>query len=321
MLDRNGERLTLLVVHAHPDDEALGAGATLAKYSAEGVRTVLVTATLGEEGEILDPNLDEAAARPLLGELRRRELAAATAILGVQVQEFLGYRDSGMIDTPANAHPDNFHNADPDEACRRLVALIRKHRPHVVVTYNEDGGYGHPDHLQCHRVTVCAFDAAGDPNRFAGTGTPWQPLKLYALAWSRERWRDLRRRLAARGIPFYFGSPPADGTSAAGDAAPPSPAVDHLGETAAEAASVQDDEEGWGQPEATVTTFIDTKEYWRRTRDALAAHRTQFAPDSGFLTLPDDLAADFRSTEYLVLLRSLVETTLPETDLFVGIRV
>lgn len=317
MVDRAGEPLTLMVLHAHPDDETLGSGATLAKYSAVGVRTVLVTATLGEEGEIHDPDLDEETARPRLAEIRRAELAAATAILGIHAQEFLGYRDSGMVDTPANERPENFHHADPDEACCRLVALIRKHRPQVLITYNEDGGYGHPDHLQCHRVATRAFDAAGDPARCPGAGTPWQPLKFYAIAWSRERWAELRRQLAERGIPFFFGSPPPGDGADADSAVPPAGAeiVD-----AVAGSTAPDDEEEWGQPEATITTVIDTAACWRLPREALAVHRTQFAPDSGILTLPDDLAEYMRSKEHFILLRSRVETTLPESDLFAGIR-
>lgn len=317
MVDRTGESLTLMVVHAHPDDETFGSGATLAKYSAAGVRTVLVTATLGEEGEIHDPDLEEETARPRLAEIRKAELAAARAILGIHAQEFLGYRDSGMADTPANERQENFHHADPDDACCRLVASIRKHRPQVLITYNEDGGYGHPDHLQCHRVAVRAFDAAGDPEQCPGAGAPWQPLKLYAIAWSRERWAELRRQLAGRGIPFFFGSPPPEDEAAAQSATPPvaAEAVD-----VATGSTAPDDEEEWGEPEATITTFIDTAAYWRLPREALAVHRTQFAPDSGILMLPHDLAEYMRSKEHFILLRSRVETTLPESDLFAGIR-
>lgn len=319
MVDRAGNPLTLMVVHAHPDDECLGTGGTLAKYSAEGVRTVLVTATLGEEGEIHDPDLDEATARPVLAEIRRRELAHATAILGIGAQELLGYRDSGMAGTPANDRPENFHHADLDEACCRLVALIRKHRPQVVVTYNEDGGYGHPDHVQCHRITTLAFDAAGDPARCPGVGEPWQPRKLYAIAWSRERWNELRRQMSERGIPFFFGSPPSEGEEQSNDVAAP-PAAVAADAAPPSATNSANEEEEWGEPETSITAFIDTAPYWRLPREALAAHRTQFAPDSGFLTLPEDLAEYVRAMESFILLRSDIDSARPERDLFAGIR-
>lgn len=318
--DRASAPLTLLVLHAHPDDECLGAGGTLAKYAAAGVRTVLVTATLGEEGEIHDPDLTEEEARPRLAEIRRGELARATALLNVGTQEFLGYRDSGMMGTPANAHPANFHNAKLGEATGRLVALIRRHRPQVLVSYNVDGGYGHPDHLQCYRVTFRAFDAAGDPQRYPEAGPAWQPLKFYAIAWSRERWQQLQQAMAERGIPWFFGSPPDDeGPTAEGERT--APTAERIEPEAGDRASEPDEEEEvWGQPEDSITTFIDTRDYWQLPLAALRQHRTQFAPDSGFLNLPDDLAALVRSREYFVLLRSRVATTRPENDLFAGLR-
>ncbi|MGN6564653.1 MAG: PIG-L family deacetylase [Thermomicrobiales bacterium] len=296
MQNTNELPLTLMAVHAHPDDECLGGGGVLAKYSAEGARTVLVTATGGEEGEIHDPDLTEEEARPRLKEIRAAELRRAVAVLGISDLEFLGYRDSGMVDTPANAHPANFHNADLDEATGRLVRLIRKYRPQVLITYNEDGGYGHPDHLQTHRVTAAAFDAAADPARYPEAGPAWAPAKLYAIAWSRERWRTVWAEMKARGLN-------------------PNPQEDQNEE---QEQAQDDDEEEWGQAEETITAFIDTAAYWRTTREALRQHRTQ--PVQFFLNMPDDLAALARETEYFVLLRSRVETTRPEDDLFAGVR-
>lgn len=317
--------LTLLVVHAHPDDECLGTGGTLARYAAEGVHTVLVTATKGEEGEMHDPDRTEEEARPLMAEIREEELRRATAILGVDTLEFLGYRDSGMMGTPANEHPDNFHNADFDEAVGRLVAIIRRERPQVVATYNEDGGYGHPDHLQSHKVTVAAVDAAGDPARYPEAGPAWEPSKLYAIAWSREAWRSLREELEARGIKWPLQRDDEEQAEAAagaeGEGAPVAPeALAQEPAAAEEAAASRDrEEEEWGQPESTITTFIATGDHWRTVRDALRQHRTQ--PVGFFRDLPEDLASWARSRDFYILLRSRVDSVLPESDLFAGIRV
>src|SRR5438105_9127125 len=135
------EPLTLMAVHAHPDDEAFGSAGTLARYSAEGVTTCLVVATRGEVGEIHDPDLDEQEARPRLGQIRERELRGAAGILGVTHLDFLGYEDSGMAGTQENDNPRCFHQANLEEATGRLVAVIRRHRPQVILTYGEDGGY------------------------------------------------------------------------------------------------------------------------------------------------------------------------------------
>ncbi len=317
------EPLTLLVVHAHPDDECLGTGGTLARYAAEGVRTVLVTATKGEEGEMHDPNLTEEDARPRMAEIREGELRRAVAILGLDTLEFLGYRDSGMMGTPANEHPDNFHNANFDEAVGRLVGIIRRDHPQVVVTYNEDGGYGHPDHLQSHKVTAAAFDAAGDPSRYPDAGAPWTPSKFYAIAWSRENWRKLREELKARGFEWPNRSNDDDKTQEAATDADATPvAPEALGQEpataeAATAAQEQQEEEEWGQPESEISTFLDVSPYWRTVREALREHRTQ--PVGFFLDIPDDLAEMSRGMDYFILLRSNVDSQLPESDLFAGI--
>src|SRR5215210_7359378 len=150
--------LTLMAVHAHPDDEVLSGGGALARYAAEGQRVALVTCTDGAVGEIVDAAL---ATPETLAEVRAEELRAACAILGVTAQHFLGYGDSGMMGTPENDNPRCFWRADLDEATGRLVALIRQHRPQVLLTYDANGFYGHPDHIQAHRVTAAAFDAAG----------------------------------------------------------------------------------------------------------------------------------------------------------------
>lgn len=160
---------TLLLVHAHPDDEAISTGGAMMKARADGHRVVLVTATRGEVGEI--HNMDEKTTRPHLGEVRTKELEKAARILGVNRSEFLGYRDSGMVGTADNENPKSFHQAKLDEAAGRLEAILREERPEVVVTYAEDGTYGHPDHIKAHHVTDTALDLLEKEG--------WRPRKLY----------------------------------------------------------------------------------------------------------------------------------------------
>jgi N-acetyl-1-D-myo-inositol-2-amino-2-deoxy-alpha-D-glucopyranoside deacetylase len=170
----------LLLVHAHPDDESIGTGTTMAKYAAEGARVTLVTCTLGEEGEIIPPSLAHLAAgrEDRLGEYRIGELAAACAVLGVTDHRFLGgsgrWRDSGMMGAPSNADPRCFWQADLDEAARALLDVISEVRPQVLVTYDANGYYGHPDHIQAHRVAWRAFELAGPdgPAKFYATAAP-----------------------------------------------------------------------------------------------------------------------------------------------------
>lgn len=286
------EPLTLMIVHAHPDDEVIGSGGTFARYNDEGVRTVLVTATLGEEGEIVVPDLNTPEVKARLAEVRREELRKATAIIGIAHQEFLGYRDSGMVDTPSNQHPDSFHQADLDEATRRLVKLIRAYRPQVLVSYNAHGGYGHPDHIACYKVTQAAFDAAADPTRYPEAGPAWAPLKLYEINRPRERTRQAWERMRERGMKTPLDNP------------------DYK-------------IENFTAPDELITTAIDVAQYMGRKRDALLEHRTQIAVDGPFLSMPEDIARDWYGFEYFTLVRSRVE--LPprdgyETDLFAGLR-
>jgi mycothiol S-conjugate amidase len=190
--------LCLLTVHAHPDDEASKGAPTLAMYGALGVRTVLVCCTGGEEGDLQNPHLREPGQpfhgltpeqdRELLARLRPLELARSAEVIGFDHVEMLGYRDSGMPDSPANAHPDCFHMAPIDQAAARLVEAIRRERPQVIVTYGDDQkGYPHPDHLKVHEVTVAAWDRAGDPLWRPELGAAWQPHKLYYSTWSKAR--------------------------------------------------------------------------------------------------------------------------------------
>ncbi len=177
---------TLFLVHAHPDDEAIATGGVMMRAHAQGHRVVLVTCTGGEEGEI--HNMDEASSRPRLAEIRAEELRRAGAILGVDRQEFLGYRDSGMAGTSANDNPESFHMAPLAEAAGRLAALLREERPDVVVTYTSDGTYGHPDHVKAHHVTVAALD------RLEREG--WQPAKFYLHAVPASLVKAMRERFA-----------------------------------------------------------------------------------------------------------------------------
>src|SRR5215510_5539159 len=196
--------LTLMAVHAHPDDEAISTGGVLARYADEGLRTVLVTCTGGEVGEISDSTL---ATIETLAEVRRKELERACEILRVGRLQLLGYRDSGMMGTLDNAHPSSFYQASLEEATARLVTLVRRERPQVLVTYDERGFYGHPDHIRANQITVAAFDAAGDPARWPEAGTPWKPAKLYYTAVARSALRTFSRLMRDAGIdpPFEDG--------------------------------------------------------------------------------------------------------------------
>jgi N-acetyl-1-D-myo-inositol-2-amino-2-deoxy-alpha-D-glucopyranoside deacetylase len=286
------EPLTLMIVHAHPDDEVIGSGGTLAHYSDDGINTVLVTATLGEEGEIVVPDMDTPENHARLAEIRLEELRKATEILGITHQEFLGYRDSGMVGRPSNEHPECFHQANIDEATGRLVRLIRAHRPQVLVSYNAVGGYGHPDHIACHKVTLAAFDAAADPARYPAAGPAWAPLKLYEMSRPRELTQQGWEEMRARGLKTPLDNPDYDITR-------------------------------FTVPMAQITTALDVGGYRERKRAALMEHRTQIAVDGPFFAMPEDISRQWFGVEYFTLLQSRVP--LPdhegfEDDLFVGLR-
>lgn len=188
----------LLAFHAHPDDESISMGGTMAELAGRGVPVTVVTATRGEAGEI-HGEPDPESVRPRLGEVREAEERAALAVLGVTDIEFLGYRDSGMMGTPENSRRDAFWNADFMEATGRLVRLIRDRRPTVVTAYDPFGGYGHPDHVQVHRVGTAAFFGAPDRGRFPVSefGEPWEPETLLWASWSRDRMIRVRRAMQA----------------------------------------------------------------------------------------------------------------------------
>ncbi len=294
--DGLGVPLCILTVHAHPDDESSKGAGTVARYHAEGIRTVLVTCTGGEEGDILNPAMDNDEVRANLAEIRRGELAKATSIIGYDEVVLLGYRDSGMPDSEANKNPLSFAAADIDEAVERLVAVIRRTRPQVIVTYDEDqSGYPHPDHLRVHDISVVAFDAAGDPTRYPAAGEPWEPLKLYYSVWSRKRVLDTHKKFLELGLESPF------------------------------------DDRWFDRPsnEERITTSIELSGFEDVRRDALLAHSTQVDPESKFwFGLPPEVARTIHPFDDYVLARSRLGGSGPATegdgefedDLFAGIR-
>jgi mycothiol conjugate amidase Mca len=278
--------LCLMAVHAHPDDEVFSTGGVFARYAAEGVRTVLVTCTDGAVGEIVTPDI---ATPENLAQVRERELRAACAILGVRELHLLGFRDSGMVDTADNTHPAAFAMADFQEATGRLVRLVRQCKPQVLVTYTEDGGYGHPDHIRAHQITVAAFDAAGDPARFPEQGLDsWTPSKLYYAVWTRSNFKILLDGLREAGLP-----PPWE---------------------------MEEGAEPPGAPDEIATANVDVSPYALSKQRALAAHRTQISADNSFLLMPPDLTKRVNSVESFILAKSRVPTEDREVDLFAGVR-
>ena len=282
------DALCLMTVHAHPDDESSKGAGTVARAHAEGARTVLVCATGGEEGDVLNPAMDEPGVRDRLPEVRMEELHRAAEVIGYDEVVLLGYRDSGMPDTPANARPEAFANADLDEAVGRLVAAVRRHQPHVIVTYSDDQrGYPHPDHLRVHDIGVLAFERAGDPDAYPETGEPWQPLKLYYTTWSKSRIMALHERFVALGLESPY------------------------------------DEKWFDRPDQDhrITTKVDISAFHDVRRHALLAHATQIDPESPFwFGLSTDEAAKAYPWDDYILARSLVDTEVPEDDLFAGVR-
>ena len=291
--------LCLLSVHAHPDDEASKGASTVARYHAEGVRTVLVCCTGGEEGDILNPAMDTPEVRADIGKVRMAELKAATEIIGYDETVMLGYRDSGMPGSEANARPDSFAQAPLDEAVGRLVAVIRRERPQVILTYpDEQSEYPHPDHLRVHEISLVAFDAAGDPDRFPEAGAPFVPLKLYYSVWPAERFRQIHAKFLELGLESPF------------DAA----RLERL---------TRDD---------PYTTAIDVHGFDKVRGAALKAHATQVDPNSPFwFGLPANVLEEILPVDQFRLAVSRVggggaspdglsDDGVIEDDLFAGVR-
>ena len=283
--------LRLMHVHAHPDDESSKGAASTARYVAEGVDVHVATCTGGERGSILNPNMDRPDVLANIAEIRRQEMDRAREILGIK-QDWLGFVDSGFPEgDPLPPLPNGCFALVPvEEAAERLVRLIRSFRPHVLTTYDENGGYPHPDHVMCHKISVAAFEAAGDPERYPDAGEPWQPLKLYYHhSFHRARTQALHDAMIARGLE--------------------SPYADWL--------------EDWKEdPEwdARITTRVPCADYFAVRDRALIAHATQIDPEGRWFAVPLEVHQRAWPTEDYELVRSLVPHQTPEDDLFAGVR-
>src|ERR1700730_9435729 len=278
--------LRLMAVHAHADDETITMGGLLALCADRGIATCNICCTDGKLATIVDPSMPEETTRPRLAEIREQELLAATGILGVNEGHFLRYGDSGMAGEPSNDFPDAFWKASLHEAAGRIVEHIRRFKPHVVVTYDANGAYGHPDHIQAHRATLLAVEAAYTAV-YPEHGDPWRVQKLYSTAFPVHAMRraiELAKN-AGRESPFGVDDP---------------------------------DQLPFLTPDDWVTTTIDCRTTIGRKREALRAHRSQIGPDWPLLSIPDGVAAEF-ADEYFQLIISRKPATLPETDVFAGV--
>ena len=278
-------------VHAHPDDESSKGAATTAKYVAEGVDVHIVTCTGGERGSVLNPRMDRPDVLENITEIRRQEMENARDILGV-TQDWLGFIDSGWPDgDPKPPLPEGcFALAPVQEAAAPLVRLIREFRPHVVTTYDENGGYPHPDHIQCHNVSMEAFEAAADPERYPEAGPAWKPLKVYYQhGFNRPRTVAIAEAMEAEGLE--------------------SPWKERL--------------KNWKpdpEHDARITTRVPCGDFFEVRDLALLAHATQIDPDGHWFAVPVELQKRVWPTEEFELVISRVDSTLPEDDLFAGIR-
>lgn len=288
-----GDPLCLLQIHAHPDDESSKGAGTVAKYHTEGVHTVLVCATGGEEGDILNPAMDRDDVKADIGAVRKAELDRAAAIIGYDEVHMLGYRDSGMPDSEANANPAAFANAPLEEAVDKFVEILRRTRPQVVVTYDDDQqGYPHPDHLRVNEITMPAVRAAADPTHRPDLGPAWQVAKVYFSGWSKKRSVATHEKFLELGLESPF---------------PP---------------------EWFDRPwkDDAITTSIDLTGYTHVRLDALLAHATQIDPESPFwFGLPRDVSESIHPFDDYTLAWTadgvVAGGTMedPETDLFAGI--
>ncbi len=292
MTYETAQQLRLLAVHAHPDDESSKGAASTARYAREGVDVMVVSCTGGERGDILNPALaDDPEILADISAARRREMEQARDILGVR-HTWLGFVDSGFPEgDPLPPLPDGCFALVPlEESTEALVRVIREFRPHVVTTYDENGGYPHPDHVRTHEVSVAAFEAAADPERFADAGEPWQPLKLYyQLGFHKPRIEALDAAAVAAGL-----EPPFAEWLAAWEDKP--------------------------EDQERLTTRVECAEFFAVRDAALRAHATQVDPEGRWFAIPLALQAKAWPTEDYQLVRSLVETSLPEDDLFAGLR-
>ena len=285
------EKLRLLAVHAHPDDEASKGAATVARYVREGVEVLIATCTGGERGSILNPAMDRPDVIANLAGIRHQEMERAIEILGAH-HAWLGFVDSGLPEgDPKPPLPDGCFALEPLEiAAEPLVRIVRTFRPHVMTTYDENGGYPHPDHIKCHQVSIEAFEASGDASRYPGTGDPWQPLKLYYhMTFHRRRFQALHDAMLEAGLE--------------------SPYSERL--------------EKWEETDdhfARLTTRVQCGDYFPVRDQALNAHATPVDPKSFWFVCPTEVQTKAWPTEDYELARSHVEAATPEDDLFAGIR-
>ncbi len=286
-----GENLRLMAVHAHPDDESSKGAAAMAKYVADGVDVLVVTCTGGERGSVLNKALDRPEIWANIAEIRRAEMDKAREILGIR-QHWLGFVDSGLPEgDPLPPLPEGcFGLADMDEAVGALVAEVRAFRPHVMTTYDENGGYPHPDHIMCHKISVAAFEAAGDPDRYPELGEVWQPLKLYYnVGFNKTRVTALHEGMLAAGME--------------------SPYAEWL--------------EKWEDREDRsdrTTTRVPCGEFFETRDNALRAHATQVDPEGFWFKVPLSVQQQIWPTEDYQLVRSFVDPDAVEDDLFAGVR-
>ncbi len=294
-----GSKLRLMAVHAHPDDESSKGAATMAKYVREDVEVLVATMTGGERGSVLNPAMDRPEVQADLPRIRREEMARARAILGVE-QRFLGFTDSGLPEgDPLPPLPEGSFALVPlAEAAAPLVRLVRDFKPHVILTYDESGGYPHPDHIKTHQVAVEAFEAAADPDRYREVGgEPWQPSKMYYfVTFHQAKYVALHEELVRRGLE--------------------SPYTKIFAEWEERARKRLER----GQRTLEITTRVQTADYFGLRDDALRAHATQIDPNSSWFACPREVERVAWPTEDYHLARSLVDTELPEDDLFAGIR-
>ena len=281
--------MRILSIHAHPDDESSKGAGTIARYAAAGVRAVLVTATGGEAGDILNPAMDRPEVEERLTEIRGEELAKAAAIIGYADVHMLGYRDSGMPGTEDNGHARAFANADAEEALGALVGIVRSEQPEVVLGYDDHERYPHPDHLRVHDLSLELFDAAADVDRFPDAGEPWQIQKLYAPVFTMTRLLLLHRAMEDQGLESPF-----------------TRWVDEIDER---------------RPDDRRLTQIDVGGFVETAREALRAHRTQVDPDGFWFQVPTEMVRDVYPYEDFELLRSRVGWQEGEDDLFAGVTV
>jgi mycothiol S-conjugate amidase len=282
--------MRIVVLHAHPDDESSKGAGTIAKYSDAGVRCVLVCATGGEAGDILNPAMDKPEIRENLPAVRSDELDEAAKIIGYDRVVRLGYRDSGMPDTEANHHEDAFVNVPFEECLEAVVRIVREERPHVMFAYDEHVRYPHPDHLRIHDLGLAAFDTAADPERFPEAGPPWSVTKLYAPVFSLQRMRELHAAMLSGGLESPF-----------------TEWMKRIEDTA------EDEMQG------EIVSRIDVTETLGRARDALRAHRTQVDPDGFWFQVPLDLVKRVYPYEDFELMAARIPVDGPEDDLLAGI--